>query len=250
MLIAVAGGTGTLGSRVVTALRERGHDVRALSRHVPDFPVDLATGTGLPGAVQGCDVVIDASNAIKRDALVGGTERLLAAAENAEVGHVIGISIVGCEKAPMSYYKAKVEQEKVVEGSTTPWTMVRATQFHGLIGGMFAAATRFGVLPLLAAPLQTVDPADVAAAISDVVERSPLQASVSVAGPEIEDARALARRWKAASGSHALPVRIGVPGALGAALRAGALTTDAPDVRGTVTFDAWLAEQRQQKTAR
>src|SRR5262249_29673423 len=62
MTIAIAGGTGTLGRQVAAELEARGHKVRALSRHSPDYRVDLATGEGLGPALAGGDVVVDASN--------------------------------------------------------------------------------------------------------------------------------------------------------------------------------------------
>ncbi|MGD0557793.1 MAG: NAD(P)H-binding protein [Streptosporangiaceae bacterium] len=120
MRIAIAGGTGTLGRHVVDELRERGHDVRALSRRSLDFPVDLTTGAGLAEALEGCEVVVDAANASsgKRSSatLVAGSRRLLAAEQKAGVKHHVCVSIVGCDKVPMGYYAVKVQQERVVAG--------------------------------------------------------------------------------------------------------------------------------------
>jgi nucleoside-diphosphate-sugar epimerase len=82
MRIAIAGGTGTLGRGVADELRSRGHDVRVLSRHAPQYRVDLATGAGLGAALEGCVVVVDAANNQSRHAaqtLVEGSRRLLAA---------------------------------------------------------------------------------------------------------------------------------------------------------------------------
>src|SRR5580692_950372 len=150
--IAVIGGSGTLGAPLVATLRSRGHDVRALSRRSAEFPVDLTTGSGLDAALNGCGVVVDASNnSSARGAgavLVEGSRRLLEAAGSAGVGHLVCISIVGCERAPMGYYKIKTEQERLVSEGAVPWSIVRATQFHELIAWAFGAAARFGVLPL------------------------------------------------------------------------------------------------------
>ena len=90
MRIAIAGGTGTLGSLVAGELSRRGHDVRVLSRHAPEYRVDLGTGDGLGRGLAGCDVVVDASNnSSKRAAqiLVEGSRRLLAVGHAAGVGH-------------------------------------------------------------------------------------------------------------------------------------------------------------------
>ncbi len=244
MRIAVAGGTGTVGALLARELSERGHDVRVLSRKSNAYPVDLRTGDGLDRALDGCEVVVDAVNNASplgsAATLVAGSERLLSAERAAGVGHHVCISIVGCDRAPMSYYEVKVQQESVTEHGPIPWTIVRATQFHELLAGVFAAAARWRLLPMVSARLQTVAAADVARAVADVAQRPPLRRRYTVAGPEIADARELARRWQAASGVRALRVPVAVPGKLGKALRGGALTAARPDVRGAVTFEQWL----------
>ncbi len=244
MRIAVAGGTGTVGALLVRELRERGHEVRALSRRSNAYPVDLRTGDGLDRALDGCEVVIDAVNNASpfgaAETLVAGSERLLGAEQAAGIGHHVCISIVGCDRAPISYYKVKVQQERVTEHGPTPWTIVRATQFHELLAGVFAAAARWRLLPSVGARLQTVTASEVAGAVANVALGPPLRRRYVVAGPEIVDGRELARRWQAVTGRRALRVPVAVPGKLGKALRDGALTAGRPDVRGAVTFEAWL----------
>ena len=171
MRIAIAGGTGTLGSLVAAELTERGHDVRVLSRNAPEYRVDLTTGAGLARALEGCDVVVDASNNSSRHAaeiLVEGSRRLLAAERAAGVGHHVCVSIVGCEQVPMSYFRVKAQQERVTEEGPMPWSIVRATQFHELALATLAAASRWGVLPVPRARLQTVACAEVARLVGDV----------------------------------------------------------------------------------
>lgn len=243
MRIAVVGGTGMLGKLVVQEVRRRGHEARVLSRHSPDYPVDLATGSGLEAALAGCDAVVDASNAVGKaaDVLVGGSKRLLAAERAAGVGHHVCVSIVGCDLVPMGYYTAKTEQERVVEGGAVPWSIVRSTQFHDFVAGLFAQGARWGVLPMLKARMQPVAVAEAAAAVADVALGAPLMKRLNVAGPEIVEARELARAWQqAASRRGAVRLPIPLPGKLGQALRAGAATAEHPDVRGSVTFGQWL----------
>jgi len=243
MRIAITGGTGTLGSLVAGELRSRGHDVRVLSRHAPEFPVDLVTGEGLAGALDGCEAVVDASNDSSRHAartLIDGSRRLLGAEAAAGVGHHVGVSIVGCDRAPVGYYRVKTRQEQVVEQGTVPWSVVRATQFHEFVASLLAAAGRWRVLPVPRARLQTVACAEVAVAVADVAEGAPRLGRLEVAGPEIVEARALAERWRSITGRRALLVPLPLPGQLGRALRAGALTTDRPDIRGTIAFATWL----------
>jgi len=130
MRIAVVGGTGTIGRRIAAVLARDGHEVRALSRSAADYPVDLTTGAGVAGALEDCDVVIDASNGPPRKAravLVEGSRRMLEIEARARVRHHVCVSIVGIEDVPMGYYRVKVEQERVVENGGVPWTIVRST---------------------------------------------------------------------------------------------------------------------------
>ena len=247
MRIAITGGTGTLGSLVAAELTGRGHDVRILSRSAPEYRVDLMTGEGLARALEGCDVVVDASNNSSRHAaeiLVAGSRRLLTTEHTAGVSHHVCVSIVGCEQVPMSYFRVKAEQERVTEEGPVPWSMVRATQFHELALGTLTAAARWGILPVPHVRLQTVACAEVARVVADVAEGPPRKERVEVAGPEVADARALARTWRLATGRRAALVPVPVPGRLGRALRAGVLTAERPDVSGTVMFADWLAAQR------
>ncbi|WP_406393524.1 hypothetical protein [Streptomyces sp. NBC_00887] len=127
------------------------------------------------------------------------------------------------------------------------WTLVRATQFHELVAGLFAPMARFGVLVLPGMPLRTVASAEVAVAVAvavaDAAGGPALRARVEVAGPETADVRDLARQWRSVTGSRARIVPLVLPGAVGRAVRSGALTTERPDVTGTTTFAAWLEER-------
>src|SRR5215831_3916487 len=126
MTIAIVGGTGTLGRKVAAELESRGHKVRPLSRHAPEYRVDLATGDGLGPALAGCDVVVDASNSSARKpagTLVDGSRRLLEAEAAADVKHHVCVSIVGCDQVPMSYFRVKADQERVVSQGAVPWSI-------------------------------------------------------------------------------------------------------------------------------
>ncbi|MFD0530321.1 NAD(P)H-binding protein [Kitasatospora arboriphila] len=175
MRIAIVGGTGTLGSHVTEELRARGHEVRVLSRRSPEHPVDLTTGAGLAAALVGCEVVVDAANSRSAKGaertLVDGTRHLLAAERAAGVGHHVCVSIVGCDRVPVGYYAVKTAQERAVAEGPVPWTVVRITQFHELIGEAFAALGRWRLLTVPKARLQTIAAVDAARAVADVVER-------------------------------------------------------------------------------
>jgi uncharacterized protein YbjT (DUF2867 family) len=247
MKTAIIGGTGTLGRLVAAELDRRGHEVRVLSRNAPRYRVDLTTGEGLEPALAGCDVVVDASNNSSKHAarlLVDGSRRLLAAEHSAGVSHHVCVSVVGCEQVPMGYFKVKAEQERVVEQGPVPWSIVRATQFHEYVLAMLTAGARWGMLPVPRARVQTIACGQVAPVVAGVAEGGPGKTRIQVGGPEVTDARDLARTWRSVTGRRVALVPVAVPGKLGRALRAGALTDDRPDVRGTITFADWLAARQ------
>lgn len=248
MRVAVSGATGSIGAPIAGALADRGHEVRALSRRAPEFPVDLQSGAGLEAALEGCEVVVDAANAgpaegPARAVLLDGNARLIEAARAAGVGHVLSMSIVGIERVPLPYYRVKVEQEALIEDSGLEFTIVRATQFHGLIDMLFAAAGRYHVLPGIAARLQPVDPDEVARVVAEVAEGGPVGGRVSVGGPVIHELRELAALWRSARGRRALIARLPLPTELGRALRDGALTDMRADHLGERTFTDWLSRK-------
>ena len=243
MRIAIAGGTGTLGSFLAGELRSRGHEVRVLSRSAPEYRVDLRTGAGLGPALEGCDVVVDASNNDSRKAaqvLVAGTRRLLDAERAAGVGHHVCVSIVGCDQVPMGYYRVKTDQENLVAQGPVPWTIVRATQFHELVAKALGAAARWRVLPAPHALLQPIAAAEVARSVAGLAERPPRRERAVVAGPEVSELRTLARTWRSVTGRRLALLPVYVPGPVGRALRAGTLTTGQAEFHGRVSFSAWL----------
>jgi uncharacterized protein YbjT (DUF2867 family) len=254
MRVAVIGGTGELGARVVAELAARGDAVRAVSRNPPapgrlpagaeHARADLASGDGLSEALEGIDVVVEAANARRgaREVLVAGTERLLAAERDGGVRHHVAISIVGCDRVRNPYYKVKVAQEQALASATVPWTLLRATQFHALIAGVFGAAARVRLLPKLRIPLQPIDTAVVARRLAELAHGDPAGRVADVAGPQVESLDALARQWRAHDGRRLLPLRVPrfALGGAGRALAAG-LLTDPAAAAGGPTFAQWLA---------
>jgi uncharacterized protein YbjT (DUF2867 family) len=242
--IAVVGGTGLLGHQVAKTLRDRGHAVRVLSRRSEDGGVDLISGAGLAEALRGQDVVVNASNDNSANAaavLCDGTRRLAEIGKTAGVGHHVCVSIVGCEKVPLSYFKIKAEQEEIVRKSDLPWTIVRATQFHEFIGKTLSSFTVCGLLPLPRAKLQPVASIEVAQLVADTSESPGRRDRIQITGPEIADIRDLARQWRARTGRGPLIVPIPLLGAAARSLRVGALTEGRPDVMGKMSFDHYAA---------
>ena len=250
MKVAVAGGTGTLGTPLVAELARRGNEVVALSRTAPGaLPagaahrrVDLTGGEGLAGALAGIEVLVDATNTspTKGDELVAITRRLLDAAAEAGVRHFVGVSIVGCDRVPTSYYKAKVRQEEAIAAGRVPWSLLRATQFHNLLDWAFGAAARWRLLPTGRARLQPVDVRVVAARLAEAAHSEPAGRLPDLAGPEVRTLSELAHAWRAARGRRLLPLRIPMVGKIGRPLRDAALC-DPRAAAGGPTFEEWLA---------
>jgi uncharacterized protein YbjT (DUF2867 family) len=248
--IAVTGGTGTLGAPLVAELAARRDDVLVLSRKPPrKLPdgaahrrVDLTDGAGLDEALAGVEVVVDASNSSPRDAgpvLVEGTQRLLRAGAAAGVRHHVGISIVGCDRVPIAYYKVKVEQEQAIAAGEVPWSLLRATQFHHLLAWAFESAARRRVSPRGSARLQPVDVRMVALRLAEAAHREPEGRLHDIAGPEPSTLGDLARVWSHVKGRRLLPLRIPMVGKVGRPLREGALC-DESAAGGGPTFQHWL----------
>src|SRR5690606_6417188 len=110
----VTGGTGTAGRELVRRLRDRGTQVRVLSRRPSSQPGhcqgDLDTGQGLAAAVAGVDVIAHCATAAdyrRRWRDTQGTRRLLAALGDARP-HLVYLSIVGVDRIPLRYYADKL----------------------------------------------------------------------------------------------------------------------------------------------
>ena len=241
--VLVTGGTGTLGRHLVPRLRTAGHHVRVLSRRPgPDVVTgDLVTGDGLAAAVEGVDAVVHAATDPVRAGRVevGGTQRMVEAARAAGIGHLLYVSIVGVDRHPLPYYKAKWTTEQLVEGAGIPWTIFRATQFHELLDKTFTAmrgprlAPRGFRFQLLAAD-------EAAGRIVELVGAGPAGRAADMGGPEVREMHDLARTWLAARGKRRPVLRPPLPGRIAGAFRRGVnLCPDHAD--GTTTWEQWLA---------
>ncbi|MEV5410413.1 SDR family oxidoreductase [Thermopolyspora sp. NPDC052614] len=188
MKIVVIGGTGLIGSKVVTMLGEQGHETVAAS---PRTGVNSLTGEGLAEALAGASVVIDVSNSPSfEDAAVleffeTSTRNLLAAEVEAGVGHYVALSVVGADRLPDSgYLRAKVTQEHLIEKSSIPFSIVQATQFFEFVPAIADAATQGDTVRMPPVAFQPIASDDVAREIARIAVGSPLNGRVEIAGPE------------------------------------------------------------------
>lgn len=239
--ILVTGGTAQLGRPTVVALRAAGHDVHILSRG--DSPGvlsgDLLTGRGIGRALSGVDTVVHlASTGSARD--VAATRLLTTFARTAGVGHLVYVSIVGVADIPLPYYLGKLEAEQVVVDSGIPHSILRATQFHSFVDGLFRAQRR--ILPVTLVPgfsLQPIAVEEVAERVAELATADPSGRAADIGGPEVLTGRELALRWKAASGSHRPLAPLRIPGRTVAAFADGHNLVPGPPF-GRSTFDEYL----------
>jgi uncharacterized protein YbjT (DUF2867 family) len=188
MKIVVIGGTGLIGSKLVTNLGEQGHQALAAS---PNTGVNTLTGEGLAEAVEGASVVIDVSNSPSfEDRAVleffeTSTRNLLAAEAAAGVGHHVAVSIVGTDRMPENgYFRAKIAQEKLIESSSIPYSLVHATQFFEFVGPIADTSTVDGVVRIAPVLYQPIAGDDVAKVVGRTAVGTPLNGRVEIAGPD------------------------------------------------------------------
>ncbi|GLI26331.1 nucleoside-diphosphate sugar epimerase [Agromyces rhizosphaerae] len=244
MRIAVAGGTGTIGSEVVAAIRARGDEAVVLSR---SNGVDVRTGEGLVSALEGVDALVDAANVSTLSAkgstefFTTSTRTMLAAEREAGVGHHVLLSIVGVDRAPYGYYAGKLAQERAVEAGDVPWTILRATQAHEFAGQMFDALS---IGPLHLAPVARTQPvaaSEVGRRLAELAAGAPSGHVRDLAGPREERLDEMTRAYARAHGARGPVLSVKLPGRQFAAMRAGeALPREGADLT-RLGFDEWLA---------
>jgi len=188
MKVVVIGGTGLIGSKVVTRLGQGGHEVVAAA---PNTGVNTLTGEGLDAALEDASAVVDVANSPSfEDAAVmeffqTSTRNVVAAALKAGVGHYVALSVVGTERLPSSgYFRAKVAQEQLITGSAIPYTLVHATQFFEFLDAIAQSSTdgdAVHIAPVLFQPMAADDVADV---VAEVSVGEPLNGQIEIAGPD------------------------------------------------------------------
>jgi uncharacterized protein YbjT (DUF2867 family) len=188
MKIVVIGGTGLIGSKLVAKLDEQGHEAVPAS---PASGVNTLTGEGLSDVLEGAQVVVDVSNAPdwEDDAVMNffetSSRNLLAAETEAGVGHHVALSVVGTDRLTESgYFRAKMAQEKLIQDSSIPYSIVHATQFFEFVKGIADSATDGNTVRLPPALFQPMAADDVAGGVARVAVGPPLNGIAEIAGPE------------------------------------------------------------------
>jgi uncharacterized protein YbjT (DUF2867 family) len=246
MRIAVAGGTGVVGSALVSQLEAAGHEPVVLARATG---VDLMTGEGLEQRLDGVEVVVDVASTAtssKKKAthfFTTTTANLLQAEQAAGVRHHVLLSIVGIDDVPFGYYVGKVAQEQAVVAGSVPWTILRAPQFHEFARQLLE---RTSVGPVAIVPRMVSAPmaaAEVANALAGLAVAQPQGRVRDLRGPEVLGMHDLVKRLSRTVGPRRLILVANLLGATGRGMSGGALVARDPATVGTQTFDEWLALQ-------
>lgn len=250
MKIVVIGGSGLIGSKLVTLLRARGHEVVAAS---PKSGVDTLTGRGLAQALAGAQVVVDVANSPSfEDAAVlaffeTSGRNLLAAETAAGVSHHVALSVVGTDRLQGSgYFRGKAAQERLIKASKVPYTIVHSTQFFEFVDGIAQSGTSADrkTVSLSPAQIQPIASDDIAVAMADFATGPPLDGTVEVAGPQRMRLHELVQAYLESRNDPRVVVADAQARYFGAALDEDTLLPGRDARMGTTRFADWLGAQR------
>ncbi len=246
MKIVVIGGTGLIGSKLVNKLHVHGHEAVPAS---PDSGVDTVTGEGLAEVLRGASVVVDVSNSPSwEDAEVlkffeTSTRNLLTHEATAGVRHHVALSVVGTDRMPESgYMRAKMAQEKLIQQSSIPFSIVHATQFFEFLKGLADISVVDGKVHLPHVLFQPMSADDVASGVAKVAEGQPVNGIVEIAGPEQFRVDDLVRRRLAAMRDSREVIADPNARYGGAKISERTLLPGNSARLGETTFEAWLKQ--------
>ena len=246
MKIVVIGGSGLIGSKLVTKLCKQGHEAIAAS---PQSGVNTLTGEGLAEALKGASVVVDVTNSPSwEDAAVlkffeTSTRNQLTYEAAAGVGHHVALSVVGTERMLASgFFRAKFAQENLIKASSIPYSIVRATQFFEFVQAIADFSTEGNKVRMPTALIQPMAADDVAGAVARVATGSPVNGTVEVGGPEKFRLDELARKYLAANKDPREVVADPKARYYGVEVSERTLVPDDDARLGETRFETWLTQ--------
>ena len=254
MKIVVIGGTGLIGSKTVSILRQRGHEVVAAS---PSSGVNTLTGEGLAEALKGAQVVIDVANSPSfedkpaMDFFETSGRNLLAAEKAANVKHHVALSVVGTDRLAGSgpgslsgYFRAKMAQENLIKASGIPFTIVHATQFFEFVKSIAQPTTGDSTIRLSSVLMQPMASDDVAAAVAEVALGQPVNGMIEIAGPDQIRQDELVRQYLSATGDPRKLVTDDKAGYFGIEVNDQSLVPGSNPRLGSMHFAEWLSRSK------
>jgi len=249
MKIVIIGGTGLIGTKVVTKLRGLGHEVIAAS---PAGGINTITGEGLAEALTNTDIVVDLANspsfedkAVMEFFQTAGAN-LLAAEIKAGVKHHVALSIVGVDLMQESgYMRAKKVQEDLIRKSGVPYTIVRSTQFFEFLAGIANQATEGNVVHISDVQFQPIAAEDVATFVSEAALKAPVNGIIEIAGEERSTMPAFVTRYLQDTNDQRKVVSNSSATYYGASISNTSLVPAGQARLGTINFEKWMASQLQ-----
>ncbi|MFP7473457.1 NmrA family NAD(P)-binding protein [Niallia taxi] len=244
----MTGSTGYLGSALLWHLKDTEYKVKITSRRRPQdwhqldwVYSDLVSGEGLEEAVKDVNVIIHAATSPMKNAKkveIDGLENLLSKSKH--IQHFIYPSIVGIEEIPWKYYQLKVEAEELLSKGTVPYTIARATQFHGFVENLLLSKSLFNryVIPRKW-KMQSVDVHEFATHLIDLVHKDPQGRVEDYGGPEIMTLREMAELKIDTKKEKKIVFDVSLPGKLSKAFEGGK-NTNLHNQKGKITFEQFL----------
>ena len=246
MRVVVIGGTGLIGSKLVNKLREHGHEAVAAA---PNTGVNTLTGEGLAEVLKAASVVVDVSNSPSwEDAAVlkffeTSTRNLLTYEAAAGVEHHVALSVVGTDQLSESgYFRAKIAQEKLIQESSIPYSIVHATQFFEFLKGLADISMVGDKVHLPPVLFQPMAADDVASGVERVAVGPPVSGIVEIGGPEQFRVDELVRRRLASLNDPREVVADPNARYSGAKLSERTLVPGNNAQLGETTFETWIAQ--------
>lgn len=236
MKVLVTGGTGVVGRATVTALIDRGHTVRLLSRNarrdaaqwgssVESWTGDVAKDDALTGVADGCDAVLHVVGVVHaseegpslREINVEGTQRMLREAISSGGPRFIFVSSLGADRGASEYHQTKREAEALVRDYPGQWMIVRPGNVYGPgddeISLLLRMVRTLPVIPVIGGgdeKFQPIYAGDLGRALAMTVDRSDLAGrSLDLAGAEETSQNDLINRFSKITNRE--PARLGVP---------------------------------------
>jgi uncharacterized protein YbjT (DUF2867 family) len=259
MKIVVIGGSGLIGSKLVTQLREHGHEAIPAS---PRTGVNTLTGEGLAEVLKGASVVVDVSNSpsfeepAAMNFFTTATPNLLRCGQAAGVRHYVALSVVGTdrlaenrpsdgEKTIRGYFRAKLAQEKLIAESPMPFSIVHATQFYEFFKNIADASSDGRTVRLAPVLIQPMAADDVASAVGRIAVGTPVNGIVETGGPEQFRLDEFIRKGLLARNDPRAVIADPASGYFGVEVDERTLLPGVDAQLGEMHFETWLAQSAQ-----
>jgi uncharacterized protein YbjT (DUF2867 family) len=252
--ILITGGTGTIGSEVVPRLLDRGQSVRTLSRRfrpdrtgVEHVIGDTVAGSGLSDAVRGVGTVLHLAGGARGDDVAAGN--IARVAREAGTGHLVLISVIGADRMPIGYFRAKATAEQEIATSGVPWSVIRVAQVHDFVLPVARLLCRLPIVPVpTGLRFEPVEVAVVAAALTRLTLGDPVGRAPDLAGPEVLGMRQIVQQYLQVHGRRRALAGVRIPGAVGRAYRAGDNLAVEGAVRDGIAWRDYLQGHRSRKS--